>query len=598
MSNLFEQDVFSYIKSEEVAFATTQVPLTTSKSWNMKTHIERCLCVSNGWFFNGQNDGLRPYDDIATPIIDVAFRLEGFNVKDIIPYVDDINESYKSFIIKKLHPQWAKKYELDTFIDEVVESSIIFDLVLVKDVNNVRPEVIALQDIAFCDQTDIMSGAICIKHNWSIPDLLEYKGKWNSDKIDECIVMAQASKKVSTANDQTVKTPSKYIEGYELHGSFPETWLDANGDPNKYVNQTWIVNYYTASDGSKNGITLFKGKSKKLSDKFKALKIDQVRSKGRACGRSIVERLFEPVVWNNYSAIKLKKMLDSAVNLLQTDSEEYGNKKISDLKEMTILKHEPGRPISRVDMNLQNVPTIQNHQISQENRARMLGSASEASLGKNPVSGTPFALQDLIIQQGEGIHEYRQGKIATFFSDVLYPWKILGYLVNEVNTGKKFSEELSLEEMQEIAETISTKQTNNRIKEMILNNVDVTPEQQATMQELFKTNFKKGGNRKFFETIKGELVDVPVKVKMNIVGKQKDLAKHADSLSKLISNILANAQGIQQVPGIGGAYNQLIEAVGLSPIDFSKITSPVQSPIQQPQLQEKNPVVAPTTNMV
>ncbi len=138
-----------------------------------------------------------------------------------------------------------------------------------------------------------------------------------------------------------------------------------------------------------------KVKTKKISDNFKALKIDQVRSHGRACGKSIVERLFEPQVWNNYSGIKIKGMLDSAVNLLQTDSEEYGNKKISDLKEMRILKHEPGRPISRVDMNLQNVTELTNYQTQQENNARMLGSASDGALGRNPVSGTPFCITRL-----------------------------------------------------------------------------------------------------------------------------------------------------------------------------------------------------------
>jgi hypothetical protein len=583
---------FDYIKAEENSFATVRVPLTNSKDWNMKEHIERCLNVANGWFHTGKNDGLRPYDDIVTPIIDVAFRSEGFDVKHIVPYVDDINQAYKSFIIKKFHPDWAKKNQLDTFIDEVVESSIIFDLALIKDVNRVRPEVISLQDIAFCDQTDVLSGPLCFKHNYSIPDLLAFKGKWNDAKIDEVIVMAKASKKVSTANDKEAKTPGKYIECYELHGMFPESWLKDDGDPDKFVDQMHIVNYYTATDGSKNGICLYKGKSKKIKDKFKALKIDTVRSKGRACGRSIVERLFEPQVWHNYSAIKLKKMLDSAVNLLQTDSDEFGNKKVSDLKENTVLKHELGRPITRIDMNLQNVPVVQGMGAQTESRAQKLGNASDASLGIAPVSGTPFALQNLIVEQGEGIHELRKGKISTFFSDVLYPELIMGYLVKDINSGVKFSEELSLDEMQEIAEVISVKQTNDRIKKMVLEGKIVTPEMQAMMTELHKAEFKKGGSRKFFETLADDLSDVPVKVKMNIAGKQKNLAADADKLSKLISQILANPQAFAQVPGLAKTYNQLIEASGLSPIDFSQITAApqgqgmsVKSPIDPKELE-------------
>lgn len=563
-------EVYSYITREKTAWRTTRVPLTNSKDWNMSEHIERCLNVANAWYHTGKNDGLRPYNDIVTPIIDVAFRLEGFDVKDIYPYIDDSERYYMSFLIRKYHPQWARKNELDTFIDEVVESSIIYDLVVIKDINEVRPEVIKLQDIAFCDQTDILSGPICLKHNYTIPQLLEYSGKWYPDKIDECIVMASASKEVSTANDSKVSTPGKYIEVYELHGSFPETWLDPEGDKNKYVPQIHIVTFYKSSDGIENGITLYKGKSKKLTDIFKALKIDQVRSHGRACGRSLVERLFDPQVWNNYSAIKIKKMLDSAVNLLQTDSEEYGNKKVSELKENTVLKHEPGRPITKVDMGIQNLTAFENQMSKTETQARILGSASEAALGINPTSGTPFALQDLIVNQGEGIHTYRQGKIATFFADVLYRDLFIKYLVKDMNNGKKFSEELTLDELHEIVDNIVTKQVNQRIKE---GNV-LTPEKQKLLTQLYKESFLKGGKRRFMEALQSELNDIESKVLVNIVGKQKNLAKDADKLTNLIREVIANPMAFKQVPGLAKLFNSLVEDSGFSPIDFTQITIP------------------------
>jgi len=583
-------NVFDYIKQEENTWKTEKVPLTNSKEWNMKDHIERCMNVANGWFHNGENDGLRPYNDIVTPIIDVAFRLEGFDVKDIVPFVDDITENHKSFLIKKYHPQWARKNELDTFIDEVVESSVIYDLVLIKNLNQSRPEVVKLQDIAFCDQTDILSGALCIKHQYSIPQLLSYKGKWDDDKIDEAIIMAQAEKTISTATDRKVKTPSKYIEVYELRGSFPETWLDKEGDENVYTPQLHIVCYYTAKDGSKNGIKLFEGKDKKLSDNFKALKIDQVRSHGRACGKSIVERLFEPQVWNNYSGIKIKKMLDSAVNLLQTDSEEYGNMKISDLKEMRVLKHEPGRPISRVDMNLQNVTELTNYQTQQENNARMLGSASDGALGRNPVSGTPFALQDLVVQQGEGIHDYRRGKIATFFADVLYRDWILSYLVKDMNNGVKFSEDLSLDEMEEVMTEITKNLVNTRLKEGMLEGRTYTAEDKEALSQVVIADLMKGSKKKFMEVVKDELKDIPVKVFVNVAGKQRNMAQNADKISKLVGNILANPEAFATIPGLAKSYNELLEESGMSAIDFSQVTRGVQQTPQAPAAKIKSPI--------
>ncbi len=68
------------------------------------------------------------------------------------------------------------------------------------------------------------------------------------------IMMANEEKKISTANNQTTKTPSKYIEVYELRGHLPETWLDEEGDKYNYTPQMHLVCFYNDSKGVKNGI--------------------------------------------------------------------------------------------------------------------------------------------------------------------------------------------------------------------------------------------------------------------------------------------------------------------------------------------------------
>ena len=577
-----EKNVFEYIKTEENNFKIVRIPITGSKDWNMHEHIERCTNVANAWFHTGKNDGLRPYDDIVTPIINVGFRSEGFDVKDIIPFVNDADDYYKSFLVKKFHPQWARNNQLDTFIDDVVETSIIYDLVLIKDVDEVRPEVVDLKTLAFCDQTDVLSGPICIKHYYTPGDLLEKKGVWDEQGIKASLYQSQQSKKVSTANDQEAQTPGKYIEVYELRGHLPESWIVDGGDPLKYVPQMHIVTFYRSENGTKEGISLYKGKDKKLTDTFKALKIDRIRSKGRACGRSVVESLFEPQVWNNYSAIKMKKLLDAAITVFQTDSEELANQKLTELKDNTILKHETGKPLTKVDGSLQNMPHFQNYQTKQENSARIIGSASDAQLGTNPVSGTPFALQNLVVQQGQGLHEYRQGKIASFFADTLYPELILKYIVKEINSSVKFSEELTLEELSDIADIITNNVINDRIKAKILETGNVpTEEEKQLMMSTFRDDFLKKGSRRFFETVKDELNEIPLEVMVNISGKQRYMAQNADKITNIIREILKNPQAFATTPGIGKAVNQLLEESGMSPIDFRQLTEAPKAPEPQ-----------------
>lgn len=578
------QQVYEYIQNEQTAYKTVRVPITTSYDWNMSEHIERCTNVANGWYHSGKNDGLRRYDDIVTPIINVAVRSEGFDVKDIVPFVNDIQNSYKSFLVKKRHPQWARKNELDTFIDDIVESSVIYDLVLVKNVNNVRPEVVPLQKIAFCDQTDIMSGPICLKHQYSVAELTKFKGKWNDEAIEEAIIMSKEEKVVMQANERTAKTPGKYIEVFELHGYLPESWLDEGGDPFKYVNQMHIVCYYTSKDGNKNGITLFKGKTKEITNTFKSLVIRKIH--GRACGKSIVETLFEPQVWMNYSAQRIQKLLASAINVFYSDSDEVANQKLSSLPDNTILKIETGKNLGKLDGSPQNLTAFTNDQVNIQTQARILGSASEAQLGVNPTSGTPFALQNLVVQQGQGIHEYRQGKIATFVADVLYRDWILQYLVDDMNKGITFSEELTLDEMQEIADIIARNKAEQQIIEKILEGELVNEATREQLIQTYKEQFAQGGSRKFFETIQGELEDIPLEVFVNIKGKQKNMAQEADKITNIIREVLRNPQAFQQVPGVGKAFNQLLENSGMSPIDFSQIS---KLPAQPPQVEQ--PVV-------
>ncbi|PJC41175.1 MAG: hypothetical protein CO041_05945 [Candidatus Pacebacteria bacterium CG_4_9_14_0_2_um_filter_40_15] len=571
--SLDQKDVFSYITSESNNWKTTPIPITNSKEWLMYEHIQRCKNVSNGWFHSGKNDGNRPYNDIVTPIINVAFRSEGFDVKDIVPYVNDAQNYYKSFLIKKYHPKWAREHELDTFIDEVVETSIIYDLVLIKDVNNVKPEVVDLTTISFCDQTDVLAGPICLRHQYTTAELISMKGKWDADMIDFAIREAVSEKKVSLANDQSAKTPGKYIEVFELRGNLPDSWLD-NGKYGEYSDQMHIIAYYHDANGNKSGITLYKGKDKPLTEVFKALKIDQVRSRGRACGKSIVESLFEPLVWNNYAGIKIKELMDSAINVLITDSEELGNQNLKDLKQNTIIKQEKGASTQRLDGTLQNLQAFQGYQVTNQNLARELGSASDLALGNTPSSGTPLGTTEIVHVEGQGIHTYRQGKIATFFADVLYRDLILGYLVKEMNGGKKFSEELTYEELEEISDVIVSNQVEREIIKLVLDGKDVDDTTREELTKLKKEVFRKGGNRKFFEILKGELDNLPMDVYVNIKGKQKRFAEDADKMTNIFREIIANPQAFAQIPGLSIPFNEMIEASGLSPINFSRITVP------------------------
>lgn len=592
-------NIYEYVTTETNSYQMMGVDVVDGYHWKMYDHIKLSTLYKNSQF-QGGNYGDKPFKNIIRPILNVAYRSEGFDVKDIEPYVDDAKDYYKSFLVRKFHNKWAREHDLDTFIDEVVETYIDYGGVMVKNCNNERPEVVKWQQIAFVDQTDIMSGTIALKHQYSIDQLKETVDElgWYSDGVDTAIKHALAEKENSDTHT-TNKTPGKYIEVYEVHGTFPSDWLkkdiegsetfDANLDPDKYSKQVHIITYVYDEQNNKNGVCLFKGKEKEQI--FKLLLRDKIY--GRALGFGGVEELFEPQLWTNFNMIHMTNMLQQASKIIyQTADAGYNTRNNTKGAENgEIFIHEDGKPATLMNNAAINYPQFDKAVAEWEIHARTTGSANDAQLGITPPSGTPFALQNLVVSTGQGIHEFRRGKIATFISEIYRDW-ILQYLVTEINQGDEWVDELSLDEMQVLSEDVMNNAFNDFIKRIILNGGLPTEEELAPLRETFKKDFMKS-SKKFITVAESEFSKIPIDVYVNVAGKQKDLNKVTEKLTNIFRQIISNPQ-VLGIPGISKIFNEILEASGLSPMDFSGVTQApvgqaVPSPMQ-PQLQTNQPI--------
>jgi len=580
-------EIYTYILQEEESWVTARVPLASNwRDFNMREHIDRSYLLKNSRFYQGTQDYRRPFNNIILPIANVNYRTEGFDVKDVQIYVDNAENYHKSFFARKFHNWWAKENDIDTAIDESVESYFDYGLALLKNVNSARPEVIPLQQIVFCDQTDIMAGPICIKHHYSISELLDMKGKWKDEEIDKTILMARHSK--PTLEGDTTKTPGKYVEVYELHGMFPESWLGAEKlgadweDTGKYSPQIHIITYYiNENEQNKNGICLFKGKEPKPI--FKALVRDPIF--GRACGRGGIEEIFHPQIWTNYSELHISRMLEAVSKvILKTNKKKItALNNFSNMKDGQIVDLDGDGTLEQLTLQPYNKGAFDNFVNKWEQVARTIGSASDPALGLNPVSGTPLGTTEIVTQQGIGIHEYRQGKIATFWAEVYRDW-VLPHLAKEINKGSKWLDELTLAELQDVAEKVSTKHSNDKIKQMVLNGEIPTQEEIDQYRTTLKEVFMKGGEKRFLEIIKDEFSNLALDIEISIKGKSENLAETVSKLNSIFRMVFT-PQGVQmlQQPAVAELFNAILEKSGISPVDFSGLTNPqpVVSPIQQ-----------------
>ena len=594
------KDIFSFIKEEEAAY---ELPITVIDGWewNMKKHIRLSKLYKHSQFSQGNDDKARddkPFRNIVRPILNVQYRTEGFDVKDVVLYIDNEDQYFKSFLVKKYHDRWAEKHHLDEFIDKVNEERTDYGASLVRDVDKEAPEVIPLDKIAFCDQTNILSGPLGLKHFFSPDELQGFASVgWGDTKkgatctIQEAINLAKSEKIPDAQDGKSNRTPGKYIECYEVNGVMPEDWLKADGDPDKYVRQMQILMFYTDTEGKKQGLKLYAGRQ--AEGTFKVIQRGS-GIYGRALDWGGVEELFDAQVWANYDEIIMKGMLDAASKIIIKTTDPAMKQKhptgLKDLDNLSIVEVEDGKDAGVMDTTPRNYAMFERKVAEWEEHARTMGSANEAVLGQSPSSGTPFKLQNLVTQQGLGLHEYRRGKLATAIFYVYTDW-ILQHIKVDLNKGAKFLETLSMKELQTIADSFVQYEANQIIKKKILAGEEITPAMVDKAKADIRMSFMKRGNKHFLQIFENEMADVPIAVRVSVDGKQKDFDKITDKLVNIIRQIIAAPQ-ILDDPRMADLFNQIIEFSGFSPIDFGMPVAKVAPQIQPPaQVIPATPVI-------
>ena len=593
-----DETIFDFIKREENAYRALPITVVDGYEWQMYEHIRLSILYKNSQFSEGngkvERDG-KPFKNITRPLLNLQHRAEGFDVKDISLFVNDPDQYYKSFLIKKFHDPWARRNGLDTFIDDLVESYTDLGGALAqKDASSPRPVIRPLQTLAFCDQTDILSGPFAFKLFYSPDQLKDMEANhWGDAKygatatIDEVIKLAKNVKKEAMNPGKQTRTPGKYIEVYEIHGVLPAEWLqndnendDANESAaeenaeNQFIRQMQIVTFYHDENNNKKGVILFKGKER--PDVFKFIARDPIH--GRALGMGGAEELFDPQVWTNYDQIRIKDMLDAASKvILKTTDPAVAARHPSGLKDLDnleIIELDKNTDINQLDTVPRSLALFERNVAEWDAHAKEIASATPALLGSAPTNHTSFAFQKLVVQQATALHDYRRGKLATFMDEIYRDW-IIPYIAKEVANGQKFLAELSVEELQQVADSLVQCEVNDTIKEKILNGETIDPNEVEALKQKVKEDFMKGGNKRFIEILKGELADAPIEVQTDIAGKQKDLVQLSTQLTGIFRQIIAAPQ-ILNDPRMAKIFNMILESSGFSPISFYMPPQPEQ----------------------
>lgn len=597
--------IYSYIQEQENKFQTDQVQVADNWYWNFRDHVQLIFHLKNGVFSTGANDYMRAFQNVMEPILNLNYWTEDIEAKDVFFYIEEDNGKVLSFLVKKYYDEvYVKTHDIDALFDAVTEADLDYGGVLLQK-GLEMPEVIKLPSIAFCDQTDILGGPLATKLYFS-PDKLRSMSKygWGDEKkgatvsLSELATLATATKDTLGKNKKDNVVPGKIIEVYIVRGSLPEGYLKDNDNMEDHYDQIQIVGFYTKKDSTKEGVTLYRKKFDSSNLKFFTSKEVYMR----ALGRSVGESLIHPQIWTNFLTIHKMSLLEAAAKVpLYTDDDSYTAKnKIQDMESLEITTIGEGKRIGQIPTAAPaNIQLFTQSINGWYEYAQVSGAAFDPLMGKEQPSGGTFRGQERTVAQGQGIHNHRRGKRAKFLEEV-YRDMILPDIKKEILKGQKFLAQLSTEELTWVADTLSEKQADERVKQAILNGQVVTQEQRDTYKQMVKGGFLKKGNKHLIEILKGEFEDIEIKMGINIAAKQKDMVGLSDKLLSIFQFIFANPQGFQQamqIPALANSFENLLEFGGMSIADFSSLLQAppqaVASPIQQGQASPASQAVAP-----
>lgn len=594
--------IFEYIQTEESRYKTGKIPINENWDWNMRDHVILTELYIHSRLKTGNSD-YKPVKNITKPILNLQHRTEDIDVKDVLLYVDDPKKYHLSFLVKKYHDDvFVQENDMDMFFDELNVSRIDYGAGLSKKLNKPCPEVVPLQSIAFCDQTDILSGPIGIKHHYSPDQLMDMEEKgWGkasngaTGSIEELINLSREEKK-EDHDGRIAQTPGRYIEIYEVHGNLPKKFAEPYNESNKYETRLWIVGFYQKKDKPEKGGIVLYSMPEKVSP-FKVIKRDPVH--GRALGFGGAEELFEAQVWTNYDMIRIQDMLDAAsktfLKAVGPNSSTIAQRnKLKNMDNLEIIDVGAGSDLGQVDTFPRNLQLFEKSVESWELHAQTMGAANDSIMGEQPPSGTPFKLQELVTRESHGMHEYRRQQYAKHLEEIYRDW-VIPHIAKKITEGTTFLSELSLEELNYVTDAVVECETQKMVKEKIISGKVIDREMVEQFKQMSREEFKKKGNKRFVEILKGEFKDAPLGVKVSVAGKSKNLAALTDKIVNIFRFAFSNPQGfaqVMQIPGMAKSFNEILEYSGLSPADFTGIEkletpqeaqpSPIQ-PQQQPQ---------------
>lgn len=515
-------NIHEYVRQQESQYESDTVTIA-GKEYNQKDRINQAELMSLGVYADDAGDpilGELMYDDQLSGYAEKEAQILDFDTKhlDLAPKKPTPEARWKSAIATNGTRDIMEKDKYGQFFNKWSRTYTKYGGVLSKNTAD-GPQVVSWHNV-ITDQTDILSGVIIEKHYYTPAELVKMRGVWDSDRIDEALMLAQEDKDNSSNGLQKKSdTQGQYIEVYEVHNVHDRDLMEDEDDIDEERTRMFVITGVNHSDNGERkddpGIILFESEEKEHPYKYLARNpID-----GIALGRGIYEEnLPQQVSHNLLFNEELKFVAITNVIYAKTNKKEMPSS-VAALEQLSVFKLNDNEYFELESAGGRSLPGITDLRTHIAGSIRNRTGQQEAITGEEGKAGKTLGLHKLQNIEGHTRFRPKRQDIGFHFEEMVRDW-VLPKALKQIRSEGSLYTTFTDAQLLELDSVMTQKELNRTFTEMTLKGEVVTPEiYEAKLREI-QTNLGRQGKKRFIEDLNEFLKDVEGDIRISFTDEE------------------------------------------------------------------------------
>ncbi len=569
-----DEKIFTYLDAISDAYKEN-VEIVSGLHHDLQDTLRTIEFYSNDRYLSGNIDDLgmeKPFFNICNFRVTVAKTATDLDVKDIKFEADSLKYSVQNMLINRELFQYLKESNFSLLLNEMGYTRPKYGGVILKKTMKKGKLDISIVEFtnAEFDPSDVLGGAFIETHHMQPSEFAQMDDVWKNVK------------ETLAAHAKYHKNKPMKVVIKEMTGDFPEYYMaDVPETADNQSKYKGICSYIAVVNKKK---FLLYQEYADVKDKYKYLPWQKMSKRG--LGRGVIEDGFDAQWATNDSMLSIKKamMLSGRVGVI-TDSQKLSGNILTDHDNGKIYQIEQGRTATSMNLGATNLPEYHNVIDMWEKQYNNAASTYDANTGEAPPSGTTLGQTQLLNAVANSPFEFRREEAGIFLNEVLNDW-IFPHLKKKILQDHNLVADYTNDELDLIDEAIATFDSNNIVKEKMLNNEAVYEPDRQAIKAALKNSLQVHANKREVKIPKGFL-DVEGKITANITGELKNKAASLQSLDNMIAKYMSTfnpATGTfaaSEDPYISTLMNTAIEVLGVPKMPVKK-AAPAPMPAQPP----------------